>query len=280
MKLQKGALTVANRILDSFKAGTVAKPLATVYINRDLDRPMNRWSARNQLGCYLAGDTDARGFRQWQQVGRHVVKGNHCHSWIVNPLVTKKAKAQASDPDETYVRGFRTTPVYDVSQTDGEPMPDQEENRARLDAFPLVDVARAWGIEVATYDGLPGLIRGSYNQRVREGVVIGQKITIGVENPNTFLHELMHAADARAGGLPLVNQEGPAKVLTEAVAQLGASVLAHLVNLPDIADEGKTWAYISSYAKEVKLDPHAVCAKAISRLDAAIQQITEEANNA
>jgi hypothetical protein len=37
--------------------------------------PASRWSLINRTLMFFAGTNDARGFRQWQEVGRHVKKG-------------------------------------------------------------------------------------------------------------------------------------------------------------------------------------------------------------
>jgi hypothetical protein len=48
----------------------------TVIARLSGDSPMGGWSLPNQLLCILAGTTDARGYRQWEEAGRHVVKGS------------------------------------------------------------------------------------------------------------------------------------------------------------------------------------------------------------
>jgi hypothetical protein len=68
---------VAQQILDAFKAGTIPSALAQIFLHHksNSDSPASRWSWRNQLIAAIAGHFDARGFRQWQQVGRSVRKG-------------------------------------------------------------------------------------------------------------------------------------------------------------------------------------------------------------
>ena len=70
------AKDAADKIIGPFKAGTLPKALAPIFINRpDEDTPCRKWSWSNQLLTALAGYSDARGFRQRQSVGRNVRKG-------------------------------------------------------------------------------------------------------------------------------------------------------------------------------------------------------------
>jgi hypothetical protein len=79
----------ANRIVDSFRSGNLPKSLAPVFIRRNDDIPCRKWSWNNQLITALAGHDDARGFRQWKQVGRSVKKGEKSFS-ILAPVTVKR----------------------------------------------------------------------------------------------------------------------------------------------------------------------------------------------
>ena len=67
----------AKRILSLFESGDVPAALAPIFIRRKDAVPCRAWSWSNQLLTALAGHDDARGFRQWQGVDRHVCKGEH-----------------------------------------------------------------------------------------------------------------------------------------------------------------------------------------------------------
>jgi hypothetical protein len=52
-------------------------------------KPSSNWSMGNQLLMLLAGTSDARGYKQWQEVGRQV----RLHSkafYILGPVIIKK----------------------------------------------------------------------------------------------------------------------------------------------------------------------------------------------
>lgn len=61
------------------------------------------------------------------------------------------------------------------------------------------------------------------------------------------------------------------------MAQLGACVLAHLIGRADDADEGKTWNYISGYAKETGITAITACTRVVERTAAAINLILSTA---
>ena len=64
------------------------------------------------------------GFRRWLELGRHVRKGEKGIG-ILAPLAYRK-KEEADDPDnesEHVIRGFKVVHVFDVSQTEGEDLP-------------------------------------------------------------------------------------------------------------------------------------------------------------
>jgi antirestriction protein ArdC len=72
--------------------------------------------------------TRLAGFQQWRQLGRHVRKGEHGIA-ILAPIVRTVEQVQtddASGPAESERRcvGFKVVYVFDVAQTDGDPLPE------------------------------------------------------------------------------------------------------------------------------------------------------------
>ncbi len=185
---------IAHQILDAFKAGTVPSALAQVFIRHKnhADCPAARWSWRNQLTAALCGHYDARGFRQWQQVGRNVKKGERAF-YILGPCMVKDREAESEEKDAYRLVGFTAIAVFGYSQTEGEPLPGQEEEQAFINSLPLVGVARAWNLTVSTFNAEGGTRLGSYRS--------GSSIALGVENLSTWTHELVHGADDRRGTL-------------------------------------------------------------------------------
>ena len=68
--------------------------------------------------------TRVAGFHTWLKLGRSVRKGEHGIR-ILAPLTFKRDDVDSDSPSaERVVRGFRAVSVFDISQTDGEELPE------------------------------------------------------------------------------------------------------------------------------------------------------------
>ncbi|MCL1599693.1 MAG: ArdC-like ssDNA-binding domain-containing protein [Actinomycetia bacterium] len=79
------------------------------------------WSQAEQRGAAV---TRPAGYRTWQKLGRQVRRGERGYR-ILAPM-TRRLPAEDAETEEPkrIVTGFRVVPVFDVSQTDGEPLAD------------------------------------------------------------------------------------------------------------------------------------------------------------
>lgn len=86
------------------------------------------YSMGNQILIYSQrpSATLVKGFRGWNQYGRYVRKGEK-GLMILAPLVgkSKPREGELEKSTESRIFGFRATYVFDVSQTDGQPLPDE-----------------------------------------------------------------------------------------------------------------------------------------------------------
>ena len=74
-------------------------------------------ASQKSNGSYVAG------FRTWNELGRFVKKGEK-GILILAPVVRRKSENEEDQEESsTSVAGFRTAYVFDVSQTDGEELP-------------------------------------------------------------------------------------------------------------------------------------------------------------
>jgi antirestriction protein ArdC len=266
-KLYGKAADVGAEIVEKFKnPSSLPAPLATIFIRRKDQSPCRSWSFGNQLIVAMHGYSEARGFRQWQEVGRHVKKGERA-CYILAPC-TRKIEAEGEDgatEETTAVYGFRSVPVFGLQQTDGPPLPVDTETNAWLEGLPLRDVAEAWGLEIQAFNGggrTHGYISPSTNT-----------IALGVENLSTWCHEMIHAADARnIGGL-----KPGQRVDQETVAQLGSAILLTLLGKPVDADLGHCWRYIESYVAKTGKATVDVCLELLNRTCRAVDLILSTA---
>jgi hypothetical protein len=76
MKFYGKAEQVAQRIITAFESPEeLPQGLALIFIHRKDDIPSSQWSWHNRLLVAMSGSADARGIKQWKNVGRNLVKG-------------------------------------------------------------------------------------------------------------------------------------------------------------------------------------------------------------
>jgi len=196
------------------------------------EKPSSSWSMGNQLLMLLAGTSDARGYKQWQEVGRHVKQGSKALR-ILGPVFVEKHLEGATPEDEETVEvlvGFRAIPVFKFEDTEGAELPTY----TLRDPPPLLDVAERFGMKV----NYVRLSAGVYGYTDYEKKVIG----LATESWDVFWHELAHALHRTFEPKTNHGQEPEA----ETVAQLVAATLARLYGRPA---DGFSWTYIAQQAK-------------------------------
>lgn len=248
---------VLDRVVELFSSGDVPAAIrAATFPPSNI--PMAKWSLRNRVLAMLAGTNDARGFRQWRDVGRHVKKGSKAF-YILGPHVVK----DRDNPDRTKLIGFLTIPVFPLDSTEGDPMTYEDHV---LPAHPLMDVAGRWGLQVRTF-GFDGSVYGWTDGK--------RTITLCSPEEDTFFHELAHCADGR---LHLDGLKGGQHWDQEVVAELSAAVLCQLVG-KERPNVGGQYGYIKTYAskafpKEAPRDAvRKACHKVLSRTCKAVELI-------
>ncbi len=86
-------------ILARFENGDIPKAIAySVFPPPNI--PSARWSLMNRVLMWIAGTNDARGIRQWNQVGRVVKKGAKAF-YILAPRMVKKETAGQAECEES-----------------------------------------------------------------------------------------------------------------------------------------------------------------------------------
>jgi len=143
--------------------------------------------------------TQVAGFQAWLKMRRYVRKGEK-GIVILAPMVgRKKSDDELTEDAETRLFGFRAAHVFDVSQTEGEPLPefarvtgDPQQHTDRLKAF-----VAAKGIALEFSDRIAPA----------KGMSSGGKITLlpNLDAAETFsvlvheaAHELLHRGERRS----------------------------------------------------------------------------------
>ncbi|MFD1674160.1 ArdC-like ssDNA-binding domain-containing protein [Alicyclobacillus fodiniaquatilis] len=203
------------------------------------DRPCDHWSLANQILMYLSLTEDARGFRQWEQVGRKVKKGAKA-IYISGPLKTTiEVENEETKQKEKIqiIRGFKDIPVFRIEDTEGEPVGDRPNYQPPI-LPPLMDVADAWGIPVI-YGAGDGRAYGSYMFSKDRSL---EKIILNTHDVSTFFHEISHAAHNRIRPL----KDGQDQI-QEIVAETCGAVLCLLYGYEGYVGNARN--YVAHYGK-------------------------------
>jgi hypothetical protein len=238
-KQREHAEEALRSVLDLFESGELPDRVAQTVIARQAGTsPMANWSLGNQLLAILAGTTDARGYRQWQETGRHVRKGSKA-LYILAPstrTVREQDKATGEEIERTAVIGFLGVPVFRYEDTEGAPLeqPDYDPPQPP----PLRDVAARLGVDVS-YAPFVGDAHGYY-QAGRDRIVLMS------HDARVFFHELAHAAHQRVLSDRGETLKGGQHAEQEIVAETVAATLCRLYGF-----DGWIWAgaeYVQHYA--------------------------------
>jgi hypothetical protein len=221
----------------------------------------------------LHGSLDARGYRQWGEVGRHVKRGQRAF-YILAP-VTRKLVDEATGEEREVVVGFRGVPVFGYEQTEGKPLPTGDPEAERwtghpeaerwIESLPLLDVARRWGLSVKAFSGEGAGCLGLYRH--------GKGIALGVRNLSTWAHEFLHSADDRLNNLVEKGQHWRSEI----VAELGGGVLLRLLGFAEESDLGDCREYAKRYADEAGIEVAEACGRVLDRLCAAVALVLDTA---
>jgi hypothetical protein len=237
-KRQAEAQAALQRVLELFESGELPERIAeTVIAPAPTDAPSNSWSLGNRLLQLLAGTTDGRGYRQWQQVNRHVIKGAKAF-YILAPCTRTihEKDADGSEQTRTIVTGFTAIPVFRLEDTDGEPLEQPDYRPALLP--PLHDVAERLGVPVS-YRPYVAKFLGYYSPGTDEIVLCSHDV-------RTFFHELAHAAHQRVLKQRGTTLKGGQQAGQEIVADTVAAVLCELFGYSGYLASSRD--YIQSYA--------------------------------
>lgn len=195
----------------------------------------HNYSVGNTILIYTqrADATRVAGYRAWQRLGRNVKHGEK-GILIMAPIVRRR-KEQSSNEEDDRVLAFRSAHVFDVSQTDGRPLPEFARTKGdpgeRLDR--LLRFATGKGIVVETVDSMGAA----------EGASLGGRILLrrGLTPPEAFstlaheiAHELMHRKPETRDARRMVREteaEAVAYVVCQAAGLEGGTAASDYIQL-------------------------------------------------
>jgi antirestriction protein ArdC len=232
MNTQNPTSEIASKALatlaDALETGNSAA--LTAYLSVMARFHKNSWANCLLITMQRPNATRVAGFRAWLSLGRHVRKGEKGIA-ILAPIVCKvkheSTDQQNEDPStvETVGRvvGFRTAHVFDISQTDGQDLPefatvkgDPQQHLERLKALVLSHaITLDYDVSIAPAKGLSQ----------------GGKITLLPNQPaaeefSTLVHELAHERMHKAE-----RRTETTKTVRETEAEAVAFVVCHAIGL-------------------------------------------------
>ena len=204
----------------------------------------HRYSSNNcmLIAMQRPDATRVAGFRKWQELGRQVRKGEHAIR-ILAPHTFKATDPDTGDEVERIY--FRAVAVFDVAQTDGEPLPEApcepltgDSHAPMLPRLERFAASIGWTVESGDTGNADGWAMPS-EQRIRIADSLGE--------PNrrvrTLVHELIHALGVgyREYGREI------AEVLTETAAFVACRSLG-------LDTAGMSVPYVASWGESDDLD--------------------------
>ncbi len=191
-KIAETALTELTEALAEGKSETLLKYL-------DMVAKFHHYSFGNcmMIARQNPDATYVAGFRRWQQLGRQVKQGEKGIA-ILAPLVSRKKDDAKGDEGEKTVFGFRAVHVFDISQTDGEELPqlagvggDAGDNLARLE---MLVAKHNIELEYAPLDGATDGLSTSGKIIVDDSLPLAERFAVLAHE---LAHELLHKGARR-----------------------------------------------------------------------------------
>lgn len=154
----------------------------------------HRYSFNNTLliAMQCPGATRLAGFQNWKKFGRHVKKGEKGIK-VIAPTPFKKTVEEDGEEKEVVVPRYKVVSTYDVSQTEGKPLPEIASTlTGSVDSYDDLMAALAQVSPVPIgFEDISGSAYGYYSTMekriaVREGLSEQQTL-------KTVVHEISHA---------------------------------------------------------------------------------------
>ena len=240
-------------ILEIFKSGQIPEAVSYAAFP-PFDIPSEEWSYLNRIIMWMNGTKDARGYRQWMKVGRHVKKGATAFHIFAPRL--KKDKNESGEDDLSLI-GFLLVPVFRYEDTEGEEL---NYHKTPISSFHLIEKARQWGLDVHAVSG-NDRYWGCYN---------GSDIKLATPEETVFFHELAHHAHKLVRGELAAGQDWKQEI----VAELSAEALSRIFGLKK-ETTGNTYKYIEIYATQAGLTPVKACLHVLSDTEKVLKLILD-----
>ncbi|MBW3643399.1 MAG: ImmA/IrrE family metallo-endopeptidase [Actinobacteria bacterium] len=214
----------------------------------DVARQFHTYSANNVWLILAQRPTATRvaGFQTWRKVGRQVRRGEKGIA-ILAPVVTRAAAVNADDEAQRpelvrLLRGFRVVHVFDVDQTDGEPLPEVDPPALLTGEAPVpLWEALAAQVGAAGFALSRGDCGGANGRTDFGDRTVRVRADVGpAQAAKTLAHELAHVL-LHDGTEYLLGCRGRAEVEAESVAYLVCSTAG-------LTTDGYSFPYVTHWS--------------------------------
>lgn len=179
----------------------------------------HQYSFYNQMILMFHRCSQVAGYKRWQELGRTVKKGSKA-VWILAPAYYKK-KVENEEGEEEEVRKlyFRSVPVFDIADTEGEEIKRGLTTRSELNFPEAKEAAGKLGftVRLKPFDiGIGGFIK-------KKAITLNSNLN-DTEHVGTLIHELSHGllnhTNSKNGELPTEVKEQQAETATYLACQI------------------------------------------------------------
>ena len=148
------------------------------------------YSFYNQIILCFAGCSQVAGYKKWKELGRTVKKGGKA-TWILAPWLKKVGEIQEGEEKEDVkvLHGFFSVPVFDIGQTEGEPIKRGLTTGSDIDFEELRKATEKAGWTVV-FKPLE-VAKGGYVTSQNGEITLNSNLD-ELENTGTLVHEWVH----------------------------------------------------------------------------------------
>ena len=220
------------------------------------------YSFFNSILINMQGGTIAQSYNKWKAMKRIVTKGEKSKISIFRPMIKKEKDANGIEKDKLI--GFKLSPIFDVKQTDGEPL-EYDHNSAECMDVTYSKVKKVLGdltgAEVA--EELTGNSRG-YSDGTK---LVVSSMSNDTDKTKTLIHEtahhIVHTGKDKAEKVSRETME----VEAESVAYLVCSFLGLDYNL--------SRAYVQGYKAGIQDARHGLIIRTSDKIIKALKKEIE-----
>ena len=154
-----------------------------------------RYSSRNcwLIGAQMPTATRVASRKTWESLGRRIKREQWRRSLQILCPHFRKVKDEQTGVEREQLSHFSTGYVYDVSQTEGEALPEVPWRTAEGEYGPLyaalLEQVRRSSLTVEVHDDLP---EGVHGYSTGKGTIVVNSADSRVDQSATLLHELAH----------------------------------------------------------------------------------------